>query len=74
LGVKSYLVDDHHGIDPEWLVTVKRVGLTSGASVPEALVQAAAEFFERQGAQVTHLGFVEENIHFALPTEIHLPS
>jgi 4-hydroxy-3-methylbut-2-enyl diphosphate reductase len=74
LGVKSYLVDDHHGIDPEWLVTVKRVGLTSGASVPEALVQAAAEFFERQGAKVAHLGFVEENIHFALPTEIHLAS
>lgn len=71
LGVKSYLVDDHHGIDPEWLVNVKRVGLTSGASVPEALVQDAAEFFERQGAEITHLGFVEENIHFALPIEIH---
>jgi 4-hydroxy-3-methylbut-2-enyl diphosphate reductase len=73
-GVKSYLVDDHHGIDPLWLAGVKRVGITSGASVPEALVQRTVEFFERQGAKVAHLGFIEENIHFALPSEIHTPS
>jgi len=70
-GVKAYLVDDHHGIDLQWLVGVKRVGITSGASVPDALVQSAADSFQRQGATVTHLGLVEENIHFALPTEIH---
>lgn len=70
-GVSAHLVDDHHGIEPHWLVGVKRVGITSGASVPDALVQAAAESFQRQGAKVTHLGVVEENIHFALPTEIH---
>jgi len=69
-GVRAYLVDDHYGIDPRWLVGVKRVGITSGASVPEELVHATAKFFEQQGAQVTHLGFVKENIHFALPTEI----
>ena len=70
-GVRAYLVDDHHGIDLQWLVGVKRVGITSGASVPDALVQAVAESFQRQGAKVTHLGLVEENIHFALPSEIH---
>jgi 4-hydroxy-3-methylbut-2-enyl diphosphate reductase len=69
-GVRAHLVDDHHGIDPRWLVGIKRVGITSGASVPEELVQATAEFFEKQGARVTHLGFVEENIHFALPKEV----
>jgi 4-hydroxy-3-methylbut-2-enyl diphosphate reductase len=70
-GVRAYLVDDHHGIDLQWLVDVKRVGITSGASVPDALVQAVAESFQRQGAKVTHLGLVEENIHFSLPSEIH---
>jgi 4-hydroxy-3-methylbut-2-enyl diphosphate reductase len=70
-GVRAYLVDDHHGIDLQWLVGVKRVGITSGASVPDALVQAVAESFQRQGAKVTHLGLVEENIHFSLPSEIH---
>jgi hypothetical protein len=45
--------------------------MTSGASVPDHLVQAAAEYFRRQGAEVAYSGFVEENIHFALPPEIH---
>ena len=66
----AYLIDDHHAIDPRWLEGVKRVGITSGASVPERLVLAAAEYFERAGAEISHIGFVEENIHFTLPAEI----
>jgi len=69
LGKPAYLIDDHHGINPDWLGGVLRVGVTSGASVPDQLVQEAAEFFRRQGAEVADLGFVEENIHFALPRE-----
>lgn len=70
-GVRAYLVDDVEGVDPEWLVGVKYLGITSGASVPESLVQAIATSFERQGATIAHLGFIEENIHFALPDEVH---
>lgn len=70
-GVKAYLVDNHQAIDPHWLTGVKRVGITSGASVPEDLVESAVEYFRRQGAEVSQLGAVEENVHFALPTEIH---
>ncbi len=69
-GKKAYLIDDHHAIDPSWLEGVKRVGITSGASVPERLVEDTAEYFEQMGAEVSHVGFVEENIHFALPPEI----
>jgi 4-hydroxy-3-methylbut-2-enyl diphosphate reductase len=69
-GKNAYLIDDHHAIDPRWLEDVKRVGITSGASVPEHLVLAAAEYFARDGAEITHIGFVEENIHFALPPEM----
>ena len=69
-GKKAYLIDDHHAIDPSWLEGVKRVGITSGASVPERLVEATAEYFEHMGAEVSHVGFVEENIHFAMPSEI----
>ena len=69
-GTNAYLIDDHHAIDPRWLAGVKRVGITSGASVPERLVLAAAEYFERAGAEISHIGFVEENIHFTLPAEI----
>jgi 4-hydroxy-3-methylbut-2-en-1-yl diphosphate reductase len=68
-GKPAYLIDDHHAIDPHWLVGVKRVGITSGASVPERLVNEAAEYFAQMGAEVSQVGFVEENIHFALPSE-----
>jgi len=68
-GAQAYLIDDYHAIEQKWLDGVRRVGITSGASVPERLVQEASEFFQRQGARVEHLGFSEENIHFALPPE-----
>ena len=69
-GTAAYLIDDHHAINPSWLVGVERVGITSGASAPERLVQETANFFKRQGAEITYLGFAEENIHFALPPEL----
>jgi 4-hydroxy-3-methylbut-2-enyl diphosphate reductase len=68
-GATAYLVDDCHAIDPKWLAGVERVGITSGASAPERLVQETAEFFKQQGAEISFLGFAEENIHFALPPE-----
>lgn len=72
LGKPSYLVDDYHGIDRAWLKDVASVGITSGASVPDSLVQDAVNYFTSQGAEVQQLGLVEENIHFALPDEIEI--
>ena len=69
-GATAYLVDDCHAIDPKWLAGVERVGITSGASAPERLVQETAEFFKQQGAEISFLGFAEENIHFAFPPEL----
>ena len=69
-GKPAYLIDDHHAIDPAWLDGVKRLGITSGASVPEQLVENTAAYFKNKGAEIDHIGFVEENIHFALPPEI----
>jgi len=68
-GATAYLIDDCSAIEPSWLSGVKRVGITSGASVPEHLVQETVEFFRQQGADVSQIGFVEENIHFALPED-----
>ena len=70
-GTAAHLIDDCSRIDAHWLTGVARVGITSGASVPDHLVQDTAEHFRRQGAEVAYSGFVEENIHFALPLEIH---
>jgi 4-hydroxy-3-methylbut-2-enyl diphosphate reductase len=71
-GRSAFLIDDYRSIRPEWLKGVKRVGLTSGASVPDHLVDEATEFFRQMGAEIDQLGFVEENIHFALPDETRL--
>jgi len=73
-GKRAFLIDNCDAIDPAWLVGVKRVGITSGASVPERLVQQVADYFKRQGAEIGHIGFAEENIHFALPPEITNPT
>jgi 4-hydroxy-3-methylbut-2-enyl diphosphate reductase len=70
LGKPAYLIDDQSAIDRQWLKGISIVGITSGASVPEQLVQQAVEFFQSQGATVEQLGVVEENIHFALPSEV----
>ena len=72
-GKKAFLIDDHHAIDSAWLVGVKHIGITSGASVPERLVQETVDYFKQQGAEISHIGIVEENIHFALPPEIANP-
>ena len=69
-GVPAYLIDEIGLLNPDWLRGVTRVGITSGASVPERLVEEAGDFFKRQGAEVSQLGFIEEDIHFALPAEI----
>jgi 4-hydroxy-3-methylbut-2-en-1-yl diphosphate reductase len=69
-GKPAYLIDDYHAINAAWLAGIKRVGITSGASVPERLVEEAVEFFRQGGAEISESGFVEENIHFALPTEV----
>jgi 4-hydroxy-3-methylbut-2-en-1-yl diphosphate reductase len=69
-GVPAYLINDISALDAKWLEGVERVGITSGASAPDRLVQEAADFFRRRGASVNKTGFVEENIRFALPAEI----
>jgi 4-hydroxy-3-methylbut-2-enyl diphosphate reductase len=69
-GVPAYLINSHHEIDPAWLEGVERLGITSGASAPDKLVQETAGYFAEQGAEISTVGFVEENIHFALPVEV----
>ncbi len=69
-GVPAYLINDHREIDPAWLKGIERVGITSGASVPDRLVQEAAEYFRERGAEASTIGFVEKDVHFALPVEI----
>ena len=67
----SYRVDNASEIDPAWLVGVDKVGVTSGASVPDALVQGVLAYLTEQGfPPATEEVLTEENLTFALPPEL----
>ncbi len=64
-------VDYAEEIDPAWLDGVETVGLTSGASVPEELVQGVIERLAELGyPQVTEEQLVEEQMSFSLPPQL----
>ena len=67
----SYLVDDATEIDEAWLEGVSTVGLTSGASVPESLVQEVMAWLAARGyADVVEVESAQEHLLFALPPEL----
>ncbi|MGH8934306.1 MAG: 4-hydroxy-3-methylbut-2-enyl diphosphate reductase [Egibacteraceae bacterium] len=69
---RAELIDDANGIREEWLEGVGTVGLTSGASAPEVLVQGVIDALEARpgGAKVEVVDVVAEQMHFALPSEL----
>ena len=70
-GARAYLVDDASGVDPAWLAGVETVGVTSGASAPEFLVEQMVTHLKALGAErVEDLVTVEEDVHFPLPGEL----
>src|SRR6266566_4766241 len=67
----AYLVDDASALRPEWLEGVTTVGLTSGASVPEDLVEGMlARLAESGFDHVEEVEAVPERMQFALPYEL----
>jgi len=71
MGVPSYLVDDGDGVDPAWLAGVDTVGITAGASAPDALVDSViAALAAVRTVSVTQLDGVQENIEFTLPSAL----
>ncbi|WP_454736592.1 4-hydroxy-3-methylbut-2-enyl diphosphate reductase [Cupriavidus necator] len=68
LGVPAYMVDAPEQVRPEWIAGKRRIGLTAGASAPEALAQSIVERLRALGArQVRPLAGIEENMAFPLP-------
>ena len=67
----AYRVDDASEIDEQWLIDVDSVGVTSGASVPEDLVQGVLTFLAERGyPAATAVHTAEESLIFALPPEL----
>jgi 4-hydroxy-3-methylbut-2-enyl diphosphate reductase len=71
LGTASHLIDNSLQVREEWLDGVETVGITSGASAPEELVEQLVEFFRERGTEeISEVRTVDEDVRFMLPKEI----
>lgn len=69
LGSKAHLIESAEDIQPEWLIG--DIGLTAGASTPEAIVQACVDRVCALGDfRLEEFRLVEERIMFPLPGEL----
>ncbi|MFB9375627.1 4-hydroxy-3-methylbut-2-enyl diphosphate reductase [Kineococcus gynurae] len=67
----SYRVDNADEIDETWLDGVTTVGVTSGASVPEILVEEVVEWLAARGyGSVETVTTAQEDLVFSLPTDL----
>jgi 4-hydroxy-3-methylbut-2-enyl diphosphate reductase len=70
-GAASHLIDNAAQIQDDWLQGVRTVGISSGASAPEELVQRVVDFFRTRGtADVAEFEVVKEDVRFMLPKVI----
>ena len=70
-GADSHLIDNEGEVREEWLAGKRVVGITSGASAPESLVQRLVDFFRARGTDdVRELEVVQEDVRFMLPKVI----
>ncbi len=73
LGVPAYMVDDASELQDAWFDGRPRVGVTAGASAPEALVQGVVQRLKALGAvSVRTLDGVKETTQFPLPKGLKL--
>jgi 4-hydroxy-3-methylbut-2-en-1-yl diphosphate reductase len=67
----SYRVDFASEIKDEWFEGVESVGVSSGASVPEELVNEVLEHLAAKGyGEVEEIQTAEEDVQFSLPKEL----
>jgi 4-hydroxy-3-methylbut-2-enyl diphosphate reductase len=70
-GAESHLIDNETQVKEEWLDGKRVVGISSGASAPEELVQRLVDFFRARGTDdVSEFEVVQEDVRFMLPKDI----
>jgi len=70
-GAASHLIDHEGQVEEEWLDGARVVGISSGASAPEELVQRLIEFFKARGTKtIEEFQVVREDVRFMLPKKI----
>jgi 4-hydroxy-3-methylbut-2-enyl diphosphate reductase len=70
-GVRAHLIDDETEIEEGWLEGATTVGVTSGASAPEKLVERVCGWFRERGVtEIEPYRLVDEDVEFRLPVEL----
>jgi 4-hydroxy-3-methylbut-2-enyl diphosphate reductase len=70
-GAEAHLVDNESEVREEWLDGKRVVGISSGASAPEDLVQRLVAFFRARGVEdVSEFDVISEDVRFMLPKTI----
>jgi 4-hydroxy-3-methylbut-2-enyl diphosphate reductase len=73
MGKPAYRIDDETEIDPAWVEGASTIGITSGASAPETLVDRVCDWFRARGTTTLRpFAEVEEGVRFMPPTELRL--
>ena len=71
LGTDAHLIDNEGQVREEWLEGKRVVGITSGASAPEELVQRLVDWFRARGTrEVEDFEVLREDVRFMLPKTI----
>jgi len=70
-GAPAHLIDNAGELDERWLDGARTVGITSGASAPESLVQELVDSFRARGVtDIAELEVTREDVRFMLPKTI----
>jgi 4-hydroxy-3-methylbut-2-enyl diphosphate reductase len=70
-GAEAHLIDNAGELDESWLEGVRTLGISSGASAPEELVQELVELFRRRGVvDISEFEVTREDVRFMLPKAI----
>jgi 4-hydroxy-3-methylbut-2-en-1-yl diphosphate reductase len=70
-GTEAHLIDHEGQVEESWLDGKRVLGITSGASAPEELVQRLIDFFRARGTEeVAELEVISEDVRFMLPKTI----
>ena len=70
-GAQAHLIDNARELDDAWLEGVRIVGISSGASAPEELVQELVALFRARGvSDISELTVTREDVRFMLPKTI----
>ncbi len=70
-GAESYLVENEAGIDQAWIDRAETIGISSGASTPEVLVDRVIAHLASQGiVELEEVRVATEDIRFPLPASV----